>query len=115
MKVRSHTAAYTFIEVMIAVFAFFIILAVSVPTLAQIKDARLKNQIIKNVRLLEYYADFYFDKHSATSVSLYELIGPKKPIPELKVYGNETYPEIIYKGELIRVETEKFGVLTNKD
>ena len=77
MKVKRHTAAYTFIEVMIVVFAFFIILAVSVPTLAQIKDARLKNQIIKMYASWSIMREFYFDKHTVTSVSLYELIGPK--------------------------------------
>lgn len=115
MKQIAKESAYTFVEAMIVIFAFFIVLAITVPILSELKDTSLKNRILKNIRLLEYYSESYFEKNKADSVSLYELIGPKKAIPELKHFDGEMYPEVLYRGEEIKVKTDRLGVLSLKD
>ena len=115
MKRKFQESAYTFVEVMLMIFAFFIVLAISVPILTELKDMRLKKRILKNIRLLEYYSESYFEKNNTASVTLYELVGPKKVIPELKYIDREVYPETLYQGEVIQVETERFGLLSLED
>ncbi len=115
MYKKPYTSAYTFVEAIILIVAFFIVLAVSVPIVSHLKDARIEIRIKKNIKLLKHYSDSYFEENEVLQVSLYELVGPKNPIPRLVYYDGERYPEIIFQGEGISVETKRFGVLSSED
>ena len=115
MYKKLHTSAYTFVEAIIVIVAFFIVVAVSVPIISHLEDARIEIKIQKNIKLLKYYSDRYFEENEVLQVSLYELVGPKNPIPNLKYFDGEHYPDIIFKGEAIKVETKRYGILSSVD
>ena len=115
MNKNKHTLAFTFVEAIIVIVAFFIIMAAAVPTLSHLKDTRIKNGIQKNIERLKHYSDNYFEENNKLSVSFFELVGPQSPIPSLQYYEEERYPEIIFKGERIKLETKRFGVLSSED
>ena len=46
-KKKPYTSAYTFVEAIILTVAFFIVLAVSVPIISHLKDARIEIRIKK--------------------------------------------------------------------
>lgn len=69
-------------------------------------------QIEENLIQIRDYADQYFKEYTVNSVSLYEFIGPKKVILELKIIADEEYPKIIFRNQKISAHSEKYGTIS---
>lgn len=99
------------IEFAFASFLLMSILVILLPLIESLNTNKNKTGIINNLKLIRKHSKVYFEKHDAKSVSLYEIVGPKKKIKELKIFADEIYPDHIYEGEYISVITKKYGLL----
>ena len=70
------------------------------------------SQIKENLNQIRNYSDQYFEEQAINSVSLYEFIGPRKVIPELKIIADEEYPETIFRNKEISAYSKKYGTIT---
>ena len=102
---------YTFnlVELILSMVGLFLLLIITYPILQKLIKQTQKSQIEKNLNQIRYYSDQYFEEHGTNSVSIYEFIGPRKIISELKIIADEKYPEIILRGKEISAYSEKYG------
>lgn len=105
------TRGFTLIEFLLSSVALFLLAIIIFPLLQKLELSNQKAQILSNLTTIRLHADLYFEDTGTTSVSLYQLVGPKNPIPKLEPVAGETYPEIIYRNEALVVQTEKLGLI----
>ena len=110
MKINANrTKEFTLIEFFLSSVALFLLVIILLPLFEKFELSNQKAQIRSNLAEIRFHADLYFEETDAVSVSLYQLTGPKKVIPNLKSVAGESYPEVIYRNEALSVQTEKFG------
>ena len=112
MQSQAKKYGFTLIEFFLLGFALFLLLIITFPLLQEFSDRSQKKRIVRNLDQILYYSDQYFIEHDVNSVSLYEFIGPRKVISELKIIEDEVYPEIIYRNEGISAHSEKHGTIS---
>lgn len=102
---------FTLIEFFLSSVALFLLAIILLPLFQKFELGNQKAQILSNLAKIRLHAELYFEDSEEDSVSLYQLVGPKKVIPKLNSVLGETYPEIIYRNESLVVRTEKLGVI----
>ena len=106
--------ASALVEFFLASLALFLFAIILLPIVTDIKQSREKSKIVNNLNLIKLYSDKYFEDNEASTMNLYEIVGPRKAIPKLNIILDEVYPEIIYRGEYIFVKSDKLGILKIK-
>ena len=112
MPKNSKQYGLTSIELFLSIIALFLLLITTYPILLEKSEQSQRNRIKENLNQIRNYSDQYFKEHQTNSVSLYQLIGPRKEISELEVITDEEYPKIIYRDKEIVANSEKYGVVT---
>lgn len=112
MQTKAKNLGFTIIEFFLSVVALFLLLIITYPILREYSERSQRNQIKANLNQIRDCADRYFAEHAQNSVSLYQFIGPRKEISELKVIADEVYQETIFRGKEISAFSEKYGDLT---
>ena len=111
MKNLGNKYGFTSIEFFLSVVALFLLLIITYPILQNYIESSERNKIKENLTKIRDCADRYFKKHSADTVSLYKLIGPRREISELNVIADEEYPLAINRGKEISAFSKKYGIL----
>ena len=112
MGTNLNKYGFNLIEFFLSGLALFLLLIISYPIFQDLTKETQTNQIKENLHLIRNFAYQYFQENASDSVSLYELIGPRKMISELKIIADEEYPEIILRGEKISAFSKKYGTIT---
>ena len=112
MQIKLDKNGFTLIEFLLSIIAFFLLLITTYPILQELTERTKKIQIKDNLNQIQDYSNQYFEEHFTNSVSLYELIGPRKVIPELGIIADEEYPETIFRDEEISAYSKKYGKIT---
>ena len=102
----------TSIEFFLSLIALFLLLIITYPILHEISELRHTNRIKENLYLIRNYSNQYFEEYTADSVSLYQFVGPRKKISNLKVIADEEYPKIIFKNKEISAYSKKYGTIS---
>lgn len=103
------TRGFTLIEFFLSSVALFLLAIIILPLIQEFVASSQKAKILRNLAKIEHYAELYFEESDASSVSLYQLVGPKKKIPKLESIVGESYPKVIFRYGNLAVDTEKFG------
>lgn len=109
---RDRTRGFTLIEFFLSSVALFLLAIILLPLFQKFELSNQKAQILSNLATIRLHADLYFEGSDASSVSLYQLVGPKKVIPKLKSVAGESYPEVIYRNVALTVKTDKLGLIS---
>ena len=112
MQTNLDKHGFTLIECFLSIVALFLLLIITYPILLELTERSQTSQIKENLYQIRNYSDQYFEGHATNSVSLYEFIGPRKVIPDLKIIADEEYPEIIFRDEEISAYSKKYGTIT---
>lgn len=112
MKTHTNrTRGFTLIEFFLSSVALFLLAIIILPLIQELEASNQKTKILRNLAKIQVHADLYFEESGASSVSLYQLVGPKKEIPKLESIVGESYPKVIYRDVNLSVKTEKFGLI----
>lgn len=109
---KSH--GLTLIEFFLSIISLFLFLIISYPILVELKERNQKDRIKDNLILIRNHSKNYFNQHAVESVSIYSLVGPRKPIAELNIILDEEYPQSIIRSEEISAKSKKFGKISIK-
>ena len=112
MASKGQKLGFTLIEFFLSIVALFLLLIISYPILQEYSERSQRSKIIDNLNQIRYYSNQYFNENEANSASLYQFIGPRKKISELKIIADEVYQEQIYRDKEISAYSEKFGYIT---
>jgi type IV pilus assembly protein PilA len=100
---RNPNAAFTLVEIMIAVVIIGLLASMAMPAFQKIRDSSQDKAIINNARQLAGAADQYMMETGKSTVLVSGLIGPNSYIKSLDTIANETYPAVITQGQAITV------------
>ena len=112
MNLKLDKHGFTLIEFFLSIVALFLLLIITYPILQELIERKQTKQIKENLKQIQKYADLYFEENTTNFVSLYEFVGPRKPILELEIIAEEEYPEKILRGEEISANSQKYGIIT---
>ena len=112
MKIRKTKCGFTLIEFLLSIVTLFLLLIITYPILQEYNKRSQISSIKQNLNEIRQHSNRYFNEHTVNSVSLFQFVGPRKAIPELKIIADEVYPKTIYREEDITAYSEKFGFVT---
>ena len=112
MRLKLNNKGFSVIELFLSLIALFLLFIVTYPILLQLIAQSEIIKIKDNLSQIRSCANQYFERNPTSSVSLYEFIGPRKAIGELKIVADEEYQEIILRNEEISAYSTKHGTIT---
>jgi type IV pilus assembly protein PilA len=101
--IRNSKAAFTLVEIMIAVVIIGLLASMALPAFQKIRDASQDKAVINNARQIAGAADQYYMETGKTSVQVAALIGPSLYIKSLDTIAGETYPVTLTQGQAITI------------
>jgi len=96
-------AAFTLVEIMIAVVIIGLLASMAMPAFKKIRDSSQDKAVLNNARQLGGAADQYFMESGKSTVLSAALIGTSLYIKSLDTIANESYPVRITQGQAITV------------
>jgi type IV pilus assembly protein PilA len=100
---RNPSAAFTLVEIMIAVVLIGLLASMAVPAYKKIRDTAQDKAIINNARQLAAAFDQYTMETGKSSVLVDALIGSSLYIKSLDTVAGETYPTAIIANQAITI------------
>jgi type IV pilus assembly protein PilA len=100
---RKLSAAFTLVEIMIAVVLIGLLASMAVPAYKKIRDSTQDKAIINNARQLAAAFDQYTMETGRSSALVDALIGPTSYIKSLDTIAGETYPTVITANQAITI------------
>lgn len=100
---RGHSPAFTLLEIMIAVTAIGLLIAMALPQFTSIRSRSQDAAVLNNARQLASAASQYFADSGATVASYAELTINSSYIKSFSPLAGETYPAHFTQGEPIVV------------
>ncbi|MEO7414094.1 MAG: type II secretion system protein [Opitutaceae bacterium] len=100
---RKPKAAFTLVEIMIAVVIIGLLASIAMPAFKKIRDSSQDKAVLNNARQLAGAADQYMMETGKSSVLVTALIGATSYIKSLDTIAGETYPTAITQGQAITV------------
>jgi type IV pilus assembly protein PilA len=100
---RKPAAAFTLVEIMIAVVIIGLLASIAMPAFKKIRDSSQDKAVLNNARQLAGAADQYMMETGRSSVLVTALIGSSAYIKSLDTIAGETYPVAITQGQAITV------------
>jgi type IV pilus assembly protein PilA len=98
---RNSKAAFTLVEIMIAVVIIGLLASMAMPAFQRIRDASQDKTILNNARQIGGAADQYFMETGKKTVATADLIGTY--IKSLDTIAGETYPTVITAGQAVTI------------
>ena len=99
----------TFVEFLFSTIAIFLLVIITVPIFQEYSERRDVIKIRNNINQIKYHADRFFLESDEDKVNLYQLIGPRKGITEIKIIADEVYPQLIFRDRSIYAYSAKYG------
>jgi Tfp pilus assembly protein PilE len=112
MQIMANKHGFTIIEFFLSVVALFLLLIITYPILQESSERSERSKIKENLNQIRDCSEQYFEEHTVNSVSLFNFVGPRKEISELKIIADEEYSETIYRGKEISAFSKKYGSIS---